>query len=138
MVLLVGHRANKAEAKVSELETKVHTMEVEHKAFKDVAIVEVNALKQAMADIRRDVLTEKYFKAATESQNTVINHTNEAVTELKDRVERLDRSKASKSEMNLLAARPPARRSDGAYVVVAPHPSSNPPPMRAKLPSHVP
>lgn len=138
-----ARRANKAEKKLEDVEEEVQALKLSdagHKAFKDVAVAEVNALKRAMDDMRRDVLTEKYFKIATDSQNQAINHTNEVVAEIKEELRALEKSKASKSEMNMLAARPaagpPPRRYDGAYAVVSSQShSSTPPPVRAKLPS---
>lgn len=131
-----------ATKKEHEIELKLSKME----AFAGWATSEIGALKA-------DNLPREYFKLATRSQNDAVNSQSDALKEIrrdqlaiKEKLHDLDKSKPSRSEMNMLAARqpepvrpgarrdsPPIRRSDG--------PSTPPPPepefdiVRAKLPS---
>jgi hypothetical protein len=88
-------------------------------------------VENKVENIQRGSIDQKYFDLATSSQNSVLNAATVTLDEIRRKVEDLERSKASRSD--LVAARPyvksPIPRDE------APSEPPQTPPPRAKLPT---
>lgn len=143
--LVATNRSTKAKQEAFE------KMAVEKLHQKDLQITELEWFARwatsKIEAFERDHLPWTYFKQATDSQNKTLNSQTDALIEIKQRLRDLDKSKATKSEMKMLAVRqpepvrpgdrrhaPPLRRTDGPSTPPPPEPEDEPL-WRAKLPS---
>ena len=126
-------------AKVSSL-TKADKEHVDdgHKAEVDIVKLQGFAAwaTSEIDSVKRGHLPREYYKLATASQNAALNAHTDALIEIKAKLDDLDRSKATRSETSIPAARPAQKRP-----IPRNDPPSEPPddlpPMRAELPSSI-
>lgn len=143
---LVEARAKKAEKEIEKLKAelaaleravtaRLNALETGRLHLLELAVSQLTgAMTTAASEIaalKKDGLPREYFKLAMRSQNNVLNSQSDALVKLVEKLEELERSKASRTDIVPVRAqmhRPPIRRTDG--------PSEAPSePPRAQLPT---